>query len=72
MSVEKFIADEVSKINATSRQGEQAEMVQLDMNVWAKQNGYETTDDRTSVISVYAQHQGWLQENINGMEIVNL
>jgi hypothetical protein len=69
MSVENFIADEVSKINATSKQGEQAEMVQLDMNVWAKQNGYE---DRTSAISVYAQQRGWLQENINGMEIVNL
>ena len=60
-TIDSIVKDEVSRINAVEVQGSLEEMIQLDM----KLSSQDTREE-------YAQARGWVQENINGMEIVNL
>jgi hypothetical protein len=63
--------EEMNRIEAVPVQGEQSIMVQLDLKSWALEKGLWNTDEPyNDMIVRHAIDRGWLQANIDGMEIV--
>lgn len=58
MNTDNIVEDEVARINAVAVQGSLEEMIQLDMELYSK--------DETE----YAEARGWLQTGFNEMEVV--
>jgi hypothetical protein len=63
--------EEMNRIEAVPVQGEQSIMVQLDLKSWALEKGLWNTDEPyNDMIVRHAIDRGWLQANIDGMEII--
>jgi hypothetical protein len=63
--------EEMNRIEAVPVQGEQSIMVQLDLKSWALEKGLWNTDEPyNDMIVRHAIDRGWLQANIDVMEII--
>ena len=65
-----FVEDEGFRVNALPAQGEQSTMVQMDMKKWAEKEGYWPQMPYANMIAAHAATRGWMQEDFNGMEII--
>lgn len=63
--------EEIDRIYAEPVQGEQSIAVQLDLKSWALEKGLWNTDEPyNDMIVRHAIDRGWLQANIDGMEVI--
>lgn len=65
-----FIVEEAARINAKPVEGDQAELVKLDMECWSIRNGMFDTATYNEIVKAHADDRGWSQEGVNGLEIV--
>ena len=63
--------EEIERIYAEPVQGMQSIDVQLDLKSWALEKGLWNTDEPyNDMIVRHAIDRGWLQANIDGMEVI--
>ena len=63
--------EEINRLEALPVQGEQSIDVQLDLKSWALEKGLWNTDEPyNDMIVRHAIDRGWLQANVDGMEII--
>ena len=67
----KMSVEEIERIYAEPVQGMQSIDVQLDLKSWALEKGLWNTDEPyNDMIVHHAIDRGWLQANIDGMEMI--
>jgi hypothetical protein len=67
----EMAAEEIERIYAEPVQGLQSIDVQVDLKSWALGKGLWNTDEPyNDMIVLHAIDRGWLQANIDGMEII--
>jgi hypothetical protein len=62
--------EEINRLEASPAQGEQSCAVQSDMKAWALKSGLWPNEPYKNMIVLHAIDRGWLQEYVDGMEIV--
>lgn len=62
--------EEINRLEASPAQGEQSCAVQSDMKAWSLKNGLWPHEPYKNMIVLHAIDRGWLQEYVDGMEIV--
>jgi len=62
--------EEINRLEASPAQGVQSCMVQSDMKAWSLKNGLWPHEPYKNMIVLHAIDRGWLQEYVDGMEIV--
>lgn len=62
--------EEIHRLEASPAQGEQSCAVQSDMKAWALKSGLWPNEPYKNMIVLHAIDRGWLQEYVDGMEIV--
>lgn len=62
--------EEINRLEASPAQGEQSCAVQSDMKAWALEKGLWPSEPYKNMIVLHAIDRGWLQEYVDGMEIV--
>lgn len=70
MSDANIIWNEVNKVNAGVSQGQQAIMVEMEMQDWANKVKMSPDSTRKDIIDAHAEVRGWKQSNVDGMQLI--
>ncbi|MDA8882981.1 hypothetical protein N9I00_01125 [bacterium] len=70
MSDANIIWNEVNKVNAGVSRGQQAIMVEMEMQDWANKVKMSPDSKRKDIIDAHALARGWKQSNVDGMQLI--